>query len=151
MLVYVCIPMIKRINISLLPILFLLLLLLNGCAIPLPPEILSLVGNSASYITTKKSLSDHIISQIADRDCAIWYIVKDMNICLDNNNNNNGGEDDPTRYKHNFPTRYGHNFPTRYKHNTPTQHKQNIPDARYKHNFPTRYNLSELIIRDIKR
>jgi len=142
MLVCVCIPMIKRINISLLPILFLLLLLLNGCAIPLPLEILSLVGNSASYITTKKSLSDHIISQIADRDCAIWYIVKDMNICLDNYNNN-GGEDDPTRYKHNFPTRYGHSFPTRYGHN--------IPDARYEHNFPTRYNLSELIIRDIKR
>ncbi len=127
--------MIKRINISLLPILFLLLLLLNGCAIPLPLEIISLVGNSASYITTKKSLSDHIISQIAGRDCAIWYIVKDMNICLDNYNNNNGGGDDPTRYKHNFPTRYKHN----------------IPDARYGHNFPTHYNLSELIIRDIKR
>ncbi len=118
--------MIKRINISLLPILFLLLLLLNGCAIPLPLEIISLVGNSASYITTKKSLSDHIISQIADRDCAIWYIVKDMNICLDNNNNNNGGEDNPT------------------------QHKQNIP-TQHEHNIPTHYNLSELIIRDIKR
>ena len=128
MLVCVCIPMIKRINISLLPILFLLLLLLNGCAIPLPLEILSLVGNSASYITTKKSLSDHIISQIADRDCAIWYIVKDMNICLDNNNNNNnnGGEDNPTQHEHNIPTHYGHNI-------------------------PTHYNLSELIIRDIKR
>ena len=151
MLVYVCIPMIKRINISLLPILFLLLLLLNSCAIPLPLEIISLVGNSASYITTKKSLSDHIISQIADRDCAIWYIVKDMNICLDNNNNNNGGEDDPTRYKHNFPTRYGHSFPTRYGHSFPTRYKHNTPDARYEHNFPTRYNLSELIIRDIKR
>ena len=127
MLVCVCIPMIKRINISLLPILFLLLLLLNGCAIPLPLEILSLVGNSASYITTKKSLSDHIISQIADRDCAIWYIVKDMNICLDNNNNNNnGGEDNPTQHEHSIPTHYGHNI-------------------------PTHYNLSELIIRDIKR
>ncbi len=126
MLVYVYIPMIKRINISLLPILFLLLLLLNGCAIPLPLEILSLVGNSASYITTKKSLSDHIISQIADRDCAIWYIVKDMNICLDNNNNNNGGEDNPTQHEHSIPTHYGHNI-------------------------PTHYNLSELIIRDIKR
>ncbi len=121
-----CIPMIKRINISLLPILFLLLLLLNGCAIPLPLEIISLVGNSASYITTKKSLSDHIISQIADRDCAIWYIVKDMNICLDNNNNNNGGEDNPTQHEHSIPTHYGHNI-------------------------PTHYNLSELIIRDIKR
>ena len=121
-----CIPMIKRINISLLPILFLLLLLLNGCAIPLPLEILSLVGNSVSYITTKKSLSDHIISQIADRDCAIWYIVKDMNICLDNNNNNNGGEDNPTQHEHSIPTHYGHNI-------------------------PTHYNLSELIIRDIKR
>ena len=126
MLVCMCIPMIKRINISLLPILFLLLLLLNGCAIPLPLEILSLVGNSASYITTKKSLSDHVISQIAGRDCAIWYIVKDMNICLDNNNNNNGGEDNPTQHEHSIPTHYGHNF-------------------------PTHYNLSELIIRDIKR
>ena len=126
MLVCVCIPMIKRINISLLPILFLLLLLLNGCAIPLPLEIISLVGNSASYITTKKSLSDHIISQIAGRDCAIWYIVKDMNICLDNNNNNNGGEDNPTQHEHSIPTHYGHNI-------------------------PTHYNLSELIIRDIKR
>ena len=126
MLVYVYIPMIKRINISLLPILFLLLLLLNGCAIPLPLEIISLVGNSASYITTKKSLSDHIISQIADRDCAIWYIVKDMNICLDNNNNNDGGGDDPTQHEHSIPTHYGHNI-------------------------PTHYNLSELIIRDIKR
>jgi len=127
MLVYVYIPMIKRINISLLPILFLLLLLLNGCAIPLPLEILSLVGNSASYITTKKSLSDHVISQIAGRDCAIWYIVKDMNICLDNyNNNNDGGGDDPTQHEHSIPTHYGHNI-------------------------PTHYNLSELIIRDIKR
>ena len=134
MLVYVYIPMIKRINISLLPILFLLLLLLNGCAIPLPLEILSLVGNSASYITTKKSLSDHIISQIAGRDCAIWYIVKDMNICLDNNNNNNGGEDDPTQHEHNIPTQHEHNIPTHYGHN-----------------IPTHYNLSELIIRDIKR
>ena len=119
--------MIKRINISLLPILFLLLLLLNGCAIPLPLEIISLVGNSASYITTKKSLSDHVISQIAGRDCAIWYIVKDMNICLDNyNNNNDGGGDDPTQHEHSIPTHYGHNI-------------------------PTHYNLSELIIRDIKR
>ena len=143
--------MIKRINISLLPILFLLLLLLNGCAIPLPLEIISLVGNSASYITTKKNLSDHIISQIADRDCAIWYIVKDMNICLDNYNNNNGGGDDPTQHEHYFPTQHEHYFPTQHKQNIPTQHKQNIPDARYKHNFPTRYNLSELIIRDIKR
>ena len=151
MLVYVCIPMIKRINISLLPILFLLLLLLNGCAIPLPLEIISLVGNSASYITTKKSLSDHIISQIADRDCAIWYIVKDMNICLDNNNNNNGGEDNPTQHKQNIPTQHEHNIPTQHEHNIPTQHEHNIPDARYGHNFPTHYNLSELIIRDIKR
>ena len=151
MLVCMCIPMIKRINISLLPILFLLLLLLNGCAIPLPLEILSLVGNSVSYITTKKSLSDHIISQIADRDCAIWYIVKDMNICLDNyNNNNNGGGYDPTRYEHNFPTRYEHNFPTQHKHNFPTRYGHNFP-TRYGHNFPTHYNLSELIIRDIKR
>jgi len=150
MLVCMCIPMVKRINISLLPILFFLLLLLNGCAIPLPLEIISLVGNSASYITTKKSLSDHIISQIANRDCAIWYIVKDMNICLDNYNNNGGG-DDPTRYKHNFPTRYKHNIPdARYGHNFPTRYKHNFP-TRYEHNTPTRYNLSELIIRDIKR
>ena len=134
MLVYVCMPMIKRINISLLPILFLLLLLLNGCAIPLPLEILSLVGNSASYITTKKSLSDHVISQIAGRDCAIWYIVKDMNICLDNNNNNGGGGYDPTQHEHSIPTQHEHSIPTHYGHN-----------------IPTHYNLSELIIRDIKR
>jgi hypothetical protein len=48
---------------------------------PMPVQIAGVVGDSASYIVTKKSMTDHAISQMVGKDCAVWYIVKDIRLC----------------------------------------------------------------------
>jgi hypothetical protein len=46
----------------------------------------SWVIDGASYITTKKSLTDHGLSFVAGQDCAMYRLVTDLNVCQDYNN-----------------------------------------------------------------
>ncbi len=58
-------------------------LFLSACAVPPSIQIASWVADGISYIATQKSLTDHGISFIAQRDCALWRGVKGEAICRD--------------------------------------------------------------------
>ena len=42
--------------------------------------------DGASYIATKKSLTDHGISFVAGQDCALYRLLTDINVCHDYDN-----------------------------------------------------------------
>ena len=52
-------------------------LLLGGCALPLPIQVASWALDGISYILTEKSVADHGISLVAQKDCAILRGVLD--------------------------------------------------------------------------
>jgi len=56
--------------------------LLGGCALPPAVMIASYAADGVSYIATGKSVSDHGISEVTGRDCAVWRIIKGS-ICKD--------------------------------------------------------------------
>ena len=56
-------------------------LLLGGCALPLPVRIAGWAIDGVSYLATKKSVSDHGISLVAGRDCAMLRVVTKGAMC----------------------------------------------------------------------
>ncbi len=56
-------------------------LFLSACAVPPSVQIASWVADGISYIATQKSLTDHGISLLAQRDCALWRGIKGEAIC----------------------------------------------------------------------
>jgi cell division septation protein DedD len=59
-------------------------LFLGGCALPVPLQIASWALDGISVIMTEKSVTDHGISIIAQKDCAVWRGVVDGELCRDN-------------------------------------------------------------------
>jgi len=59
-------------------------LLLGGCALPLPVQVASWALDGISYIATQKSVADHGISMVANKDCAVLRgLLDDGYICRD--------------------------------------------------------------------
>lgn len=58
-------------------------LVLGGCALPLPIQIASWAIDGISYVATQKSITDHGLSIVADRDCAMHRVLTDGDICGD--------------------------------------------------------------------
>lgn len=59
-------------------------LLLGGCALPLPVQVASWALDGLSYITTQKSVADHGISVVAQKDCAVLRgLLTEDEICRD--------------------------------------------------------------------
>ncbi len=60
------------------------ILVLAGC-VSIPPAITaaSWIINGASYAVSGKSVSDHAISAVLEKDCATWRIIKGDPICVD--------------------------------------------------------------------
>jgi hypothetical protein len=56
-------------------------LLLGGCAVPVPFQIASWALDGISYLATQKSVADHGISIVADKDCAVWRGVTEGELC----------------------------------------------------------------------
>ncbi|HEY6336586.1 MAG TPA: SPOR domain-containing protein [Alphaproteobacteria bacterium] len=56
---------------------------LAGCAEPLSMTVAPNAFDGFSYATEGKSVSDMAISQVSDRDCALWRVVEDKPICRD--------------------------------------------------------------------
>ncbi len=69
--------MIKRLGAVLGP------LLVVGCAMPLPVQIASWTLDGISFLMTQKSLADHGLSMVAQKDCAIWRGVAGQALCRD--------------------------------------------------------------------
>lgn len=58
-------------------------LLLGGCALPIPIQVASWALEGISVLATKKSLTDHGVSALAQKDCALWRGLTDDEICVD--------------------------------------------------------------------
>jgi hypothetical protein len=63
------------------------LFVISGCA-AIPPPLIYLgqamsVGDGISYIKTRKSLTDNIVSEMAGQDCRIFNFIDDKKVCKD--------------------------------------------------------------------
>ncbi len=60
-------------------------LLLGGCALPLPVQVASWALDGLSYVTTQKSVADHGLSAVANRDCSVLrgILLEAGEICRD--------------------------------------------------------------------
>lgn len=58
---------------------------LSGCIVALPPaiQLASLALDGISYVSTGKSVTDHAISAVTAKDCAMIRSLKGENICDD--------------------------------------------------------------------
>jgi cell division protein FtsN len=59
-------------------------MLLSGCALPVPVQIASWALDGISFLATEKSLTDHGISIVTQKDCALWRGLKGEEVCSDN-------------------------------------------------------------------
>ena len=59
-------------------------LILSGCALPVPFQIASWALDGISMLATQKSVTDHGISLVADKDCAVWRGVTEGELCREN-------------------------------------------------------------------
>ena len=60
---------------------FISLLFVVGCSLPAGVSAVSWAIDGASYITTKKSLTDHGLSFLAGQDCALYRFVTGNDVC----------------------------------------------------------------------
>ena len=59
-------------------------ILLGGCALPVPVQIASWALDGLSYLMTEKTMADHGISVLAQKDCAVLRgLLDDGQICRD--------------------------------------------------------------------
>ncbi len=58
-------------------------LLLAGCGMPIGFQIASLLADGVSVWTTDKTLTDHGLSAVTEKDCALWRGVEGKDICRD--------------------------------------------------------------------
>ena len=56
-------------------------LLLAGCGLPIGVQIASLFADGVSILTTDKTITDHGISAVTQKDCALWRGVEGEDIC----------------------------------------------------------------------
>ena len=61
-------------------------LLIAGCGMPIGVQIASFLADTVSVITTDKTLTDHGISSITKKDCALWRTVEGKDICRQSDN-----------------------------------------------------------------
>ncbi len=54
--------------------------LVSGCAVPVGVTVASWAIDGFSYAATKKSLTDHGLSFIVDKDCALHRVVTEMDL-----------------------------------------------------------------------
>src|SRR5262249_18559296 len=57
--------------------------LLSGCGLPPAVMIASYAADGVSYVATGKSVTDHGISEVTGRDCALLRIIRGRPICAD--------------------------------------------------------------------
>jgi len=67
----------RQVAILLLPV------VLGACALPPAITIASVAFDGMSLAATEKTTSDHVLSALAQNDCALWRIVTSAGICID--------------------------------------------------------------------
>lgn len=74
-------------------IIFVSLIFLSGCA-ALPPFLSYLsytktAADAISYLATKKSTTDHLMSAAMEKDCAMHRALKNEEVCVDYDSEDN--------------------------------------------------------------
>jgi hypothetical protein len=64
-------------------ILFVLIITLSGCAAPPALQILSLALDGISYIATDKTLTDHGLSALTQKDCKLFRTLEEKEVCIE--------------------------------------------------------------------
>lgn len=59
----------------------LLALLLGGCGLPMALQLASLAVDGAAVVSTGKTTTDHAISAVAEKDCALFRKLSGEDIC----------------------------------------------------------------------
>ena len=54
----------------------------SGCGLPLPLVVATYAVDSAVLVASDKMISDHMLSAVADEDCAIWRVVTWEEVCV---------------------------------------------------------------------
>ena len=67
-------------------------ILISGCAMPMPFQIASWALDGISYIATDKSVTDHGISIVAQKDCALLRVVQGQELCSTNDGSDKHGD-----------------------------------------------------------
>jgi len=58
-------------------------LMLGGCGLPIGIQVASLLADGISVWKTDKTLTDHGLSAVTEKDCALWRGVEGKDICTD--------------------------------------------------------------------
>lgn len=56
-------------------------LVASACTVPMPLQVASWAADGIAYLTTEKSVTDHGLSLVAGKDCALWRGIKGEEIC----------------------------------------------------------------------
>lgn len=54
---------------------------LQGCALPVPVQVASWVIDGISFLISEKSIADHGVSFVVQKDCAVWRGIKGESFC----------------------------------------------------------------------
>lgn len=65
-------------------------LFLTGCGLPPLVTAISYALDGISFVSTGKSVTDHAISIVVNKDCALWRAVKNELVCRDYENGERG-------------------------------------------------------------
>ena len=57
------------------------IIVVQGCALPVPVQVASWLIDGISYLATEKSVADHGVSLVAQKDCAMWRGLKGEAFC----------------------------------------------------------------------
>lgn len=82
-----------------LPVVFGLPLLAGGCAAPVAVAAASYGADGVSLVSTGKTSSDHFVSMVSKKDCALWRIFRRGKVCRER-------EDDHDPYDVNYNEPY---------------------------------------------
>ncbi|MFP6758085.1 MAG: hypothetical protein VCC99_07670 [Alphaproteobacteria bacterium] len=66
-------------------------LALGSCGLPPVINLASFALNGMSLLSTGKSVSDHVLSAAAEKDCAVWRLVKNEDVCREYDADNKSG------------------------------------------------------------
>ena len=85
----------SRLYLLILPVVLGLPLLAGGCAAPVAVAAASYGADGVSLVSTGKTSSDHFVSMVSKKDCALWRIFRRGKICRER-------EDDHDPYNVNY-------------------------------------------------
>jgi hypothetical protein len=91
-----------RLTLLALPLALGLPLLTGACGVPLAVSAASYGADGASVLETGKTGADHFVSMVSKKDCALWRVFRNENVCHPYD-----GDQNPYDVDYNAPFRQG--------------------------------------------